>query len=129
MIYQVRRGDRNLGDVALHRLEEAEISEGLLSADDATFSRLIRQEGSAARPSASNPSLDAYIKMRLECLADIIDTYDSKQMQTLLQKLRKLESAESDFGKVFVQLAEVVTYQAMRKQGQEDVVAPKKTRK
>ena len=125
MIYQVRRGDRNLGDVAMHRLEQAEIAEGLLSPNDAAFARLLRNSELSSPERPATDSHDAYIAMRLEALADIVDTYDSGQMNGLLKRLDALTKSENKFGKVFDQLAHVVSHLRLRKTQKEDVAAPK----
>lgn len=134
MIYQVKRGERNLGDLVLHRLEEAEISEGLLNVQDASFSRLLRNPDIAkALDSKNDPktekSHDDYIKMRLEVLSNIIDTYDSDQMELLSSRLEKLAASDKQFGKVFDQVAQVVSHQLLRRQIKEDSEIPRTFRK
>jgi transcriptional regulator with XRE-family HTH domain len=132
MIYQVKRGERSLGDLVLHRLEECEIEAGLLSVQDASFARLVRNpELSQVLESgdAPNASHDNYIKMRLEVLADVIDTYDSVQIDALSERLKKLALADKQFGKVFDQMAEVVAQLRFRKQQKEDSQTPRVTRK
>ncbi len=131
MIYQAKRGERNLGDLVLHRLEEAEIAEGLLSVQDASFARLFRNPAVATETTeASDAGSHAnYIKMRLEVLADIVDTYDSEQMNSLLNRLKTLAASDKQFGKVFDQMAQVVAHLQLRKQQDEDANTPRKSAK
>jgi transcriptional regulator with XRE-family HTH domain len=130
MIYQVKRGERNLGDLVMHRLEEAEIAEGLLDVQDASFARLLRNpEVGKALDSANDPakktSHDNYIEMRLEVLVDIVDTYDSGRMDLLLNRLKTLAASDKQFGKVFDQLAQVVAHLQIRKQRKEESETPR----
>lgn len=134
MVYQVKRGERNLGDLVLHRLEEAEIEVGLLSVQDASFARLVRNPEIAKTldskgDSAAGSSHDDYIRMRLEVLADIVDTYDSGQMDSLLNRLKTLAAADKQFGKVFDQVAQVVAQLQIRKQRREDAGTPRNSAK
>ena len=134
MIYQVKRGDRTFGDLVLHRLEEEEIKEGLLSVQDASFERLLRnpelaQSLDSKHDPAADKSHDDYIKMRLEVLANIVDTYDSKEMELLLTRLKTLAFSDKQFGKVFEQMVQVVVHLQFRKERQEDREVPRTRRK
>ena len=132
MIYQVKRGERTLGDMVLHRLEEAEIAEGLLNVQGASFARLLRNPEiakalDAKGDSAASSSPNDHIRMRLDALADIVDTYDSGQMDSLLNRLKTLATSDKQFGKVFDQMTEVVTQLQFRKQQNEDAETPRKS--
>lgn len=134
MIYQVKRGERNLGDLVLHRLEEAEIEAELLSVQDASFARLLRNPEitkalDSKGDSAAGSSYDDYIRMRLEVLADIVDTYDSGQMDSLLNRLKTLAASDKQFGKVFDQMVQVVAHVQVRKKQMEDAETPRKSAK
>jgi len=132
LIYQAKRGERNLGDLVLHRLEEAEIESGLLNVQDASFARLLRNPELAQtlEPGDSNQgSHDNYIKMRLEVLADVVCAYDSAQITELGERLKKLAVADKQFGKVFDQMADVVGQLQFRKELQEQSLMPRTSQK
>lgn len=61
-------------------------------------------------------TIDGYIRMRLDCVEDTIETLSQEQLRLLLDRLKELEKVDKQFGRVFAALANATAYIVLRRQ-------------
>jgi transcriptional regulator with XRE-family HTH domain len=121
MLHQVKRGHRNLSEQAIHRLGEAERK--LETAEEDETIANLRGIGIAAfgtdifedESTRKRGPHDAHIRMRLDCLLDMIETYDQDQLELARKSFAELADKDKQFGKIFGEVASVIAHVWLRR--------------